>query len=151
MEVRLTNYDYAVEHTVIGGRVKNFPISFSGTSRIPVLPASPLGKLAVTHYHNRHHKEPDTIVSHTRRDVWVVNCRKIASSIDSRCRICLIGRRQRAAQVMGDLPSLRSTDLSPAWSAVNMDLFGPFWIRDECVKRGPRVTKKVLRCRLLLY
>ena len=143
VEVRLTNYDHIVEHTVIGGRVKNFPISFSGNSRIPVLPASPLGKLAVTHYHNRHHKEPDTIVSHTRRDVWVVNCRKIASSIDSTCRICLIGRKQRAAQVMGDLPPLRSTDLSPAWSAVNMDLFGPFWIRDECVKRGPRVTKKV--------
>jgi len=44
---------------------------------------------------------------------------------------------------MGDLPSVRSTDLLPAWAAVNMDLFGPILIRDECVKRGPRVVKKV--------
>ena len=85
----------------------------------------------------------DTIVAHTRNDVWVINCRKIASSIDSSCKICLIGRQHRAAQLMGNLPPSRSVDISPAWSAVNMDLFGPMQIRDECIKKGPRVVKKV--------
>ena len=139
----MSNYTYVVKYTVIGGRVKNFPVGFSTKSQIPILPASPLGRLAVLHYHNRHHKEPDTIVAHTRMDIWVVSCRKIASSIDSKCVICLLGRKRRAAQVMGDLPPVRSSDMSPAWTAVNMDLFGPLWIRDECVKRGPRVNKKV--------
>ena len=143
IEEQLANYDYKVKHTVIGGRVKSFPVGFSSNSHIPILSPSPLGKLVVLHYHNKFHKEPDTIVAHTRRDVWVIRCRKLASSIDSRCRMCLLGRKQRASQLMGDLPSIRSSDTSPAWAAVNMDLFGPLWIRDECVKRGPRVNKKV--------
>lgn len=63
--------------------------------------------------------------------------------IDIRYKICLFGRKHRSEQLMGDLPSVRSTDLLPAWAAVNMDLFGPILIRDECVKRGPRVVKKV--------
>ena len=43
---------------------------------------------------------------------------------------------------MGELPTCRS-DIMPAWSSVNMDLFGPLTIRDDCVKKGPRVYKKV--------
>ena len=43
---------------------------------------------------------------------------------------------------MGELPAFRS-NVMPAWSAVNMDLFGPILIRDDCVKKGPRIYKKV--------
>ena len=43
---------------------------------------------------------------------------------------------------MGDLPECRSNPIMPAWSSVTMDLFGPIIIRDDCVKKGPRVTKK---------
>ena len=35
------------------------------------------------------------------------------------------------------------TSMKPAWTSVNMDLFGPYLIRDDCVKRGPRIYKKV--------
>ena len=44
---------------------------------------------------------------------------------------------------MGQLPLERSSLEYPAWSCVNMDLFGPITIRDDCVKKGPRVNKKV--------
>ena len=47
-----------------------------------------------------------------------------------------------ASQVMGDLPSFRY-EPSPAFAAVCMDLFGPITIRDDCVKKGPRIYKKV--------
>ena len=47
-----------------------------------------------------------------------------------------------AAQVMGNLPDVRSQP-SAAFSAVCMDLFGPMTIRDDCVKKGPRIYKKV--------
>ena len=47
-----------------------------------------------------------------------------------------------AQQKMGDLPGFR-TEISPSFSVVLMDLFGPFDIRDDVVKRGPRVIKKV--------
>ena len=141
--VKLSNYNMVLEHVVIGGRVKNFPIAFSRNTNIPILPASLLGKLIVRFYHNKFHKEPDTVVAHVRNDVWVIQCRKLASNFDRMCKICLVGRKHRAEQLMGDLPSIRSTELLPAWAAVNMDLFGPLTIRDECVKRGPRVMKKV--------
>jgi len=109
-------------------------------SNIPIVPASPLGKLVVSYYHNKFLRETDTIVAHTRSDVWVVNCRKLASSIDRKCIICKISRKHRATQIIGDLPLLCSDPVSPTWSSVNMDLFGPFWIRDECIKRGPKVN-----------
>ena len=44
---------------------------------------------------------------------------------------------------MGDLPDCRSNLIMPAWSSVTMDLFRPLTIRDDCVKKGPRVTKNV--------
>ena len=44
---------------------------------------------------------------------------------------------------MGDLPECRVSEEFPAWSSVNMDLFGPLEVRDEVVKRGPRVCKKI--------
>ena len=142
VEERMSNYNYVVKLKVIGGRVQNFHIKFAGNHTIPILPASSLGRLVVNHYHNKFHKEVDTIVAHARNDVWIVNCRKFASWVDSRCKICIISRNHRASQVMGTLPAFRSTDVSPAWSAVNIDLFGPIQIRDECKKRGPVFAKK---------
>ena len=143
IEEKMSNYNYSVKLVIIGGRVKNFPLRFAGNNNIPILPASSFGRLVVLYYHNRFHKDPDTTVAHTRNDVWVINCRKFASSIDSKCKICILARKHRASQIMGNLPAIRSTDIVPAWSAVNMDIFGPLLIRDECVKRGPRVVKKV--------
>ena len=43
---------------------------------------------------------------------------------------------------MGNLPEVRSQP-SAAFSAVCMDLFGPMMIMDDCVKKGPRIYKKV--------
>ena len=43
---------------------------------------------------------------------------------------------------MGDLPDFRS-QMSPPFSVCLVDLFGPLEIRDDCVKKGPRVYKKV--------
>ena len=86
--------------------------------------------------------EVDTVVAAARADVWVVKARKLGAEWDNKCKICLIKRQKMAGQVMGDLPSFR-TEVKPAWTSVNMDLFGPYLIRDDCVKRGPRIYKKV--------
>ena len=138
----LINLDRKVAHIVIGGRVKNFPVSFSGHSNdVPVLPYGGLAKLVVEHYHNKYHREVDTIVSYVRNDYWVIKCRKIASSVDNKCRDCKIERNKRSTQVMGDLPLYRST-IQPAFSVVGCDLWGPVIIKDDVVKRGNKVTKK---------
>ena len=140
--MKLSTYDWSVEHIVLGGRVSNFPVGFDGNKDIPVIPYGPLARLVMLYYHDKFHRDIDTIVTEARADVWVIKARKLATVWDVRCKICLIKRQKVASQVMGDLPVER-TEIKPAWTSVNMDLFGPFLIRDDCVKRGPRVFKKV--------
>ena len=56
--------------------------------------------------------------------------------------ICQIKRQKLSSQIMGDLPNCRS-EPAPAFQSVTMDLFGPLMIKDDVVKRGARVNKKV--------
>ena len=140
--VKLISFGKEVPHVVLVGRVKNFPQGFSTNQNIPILPYGVLAKLILVHYHNKYHNEVDTIVAHARRDVWIVKARKIASFIDIRCLICKLKRKKLASQIMEELPEFRSKMLPP-FSVVCMDLFGPLEIRDDCVKRGPRIFKKV--------
>ena len=140
---KLINYDFEITQTVVGGRIKNFPVAFSGhCEEIPIVPYGDLAKLIVDHYHKRFHKEVDTIVAHVRNDFWVVKCRKIASSLDAKCIDCKLQRKHRAEQIMGELPEFR-TSIQPAFSVVGVDLWGPIVIRDDVIKRGNRTTKKV--------
>ena len=43
---------------------------------------------------------------------------------------------------MGDLSSYR-TEMSPAFSHVAMDLFGPWEVRDDIIERGPKKLRKI--------
>ena len=140
--IKLENYLLDVSHVIIGGRVKNFPVGFSGERNIPIIPYGSLGKLIVLYYHNKHHRDVDTTVAYVRSDAWVVKARKLASVIDSKCRICLENRKKVASQEMGLLPDFRS-EMLPCFSVTCMDLFGPYEIRDDCIKKGLRVFKKV--------
>ena len=142
MKIELSCYKFAITLVVVGGRVANFPVGFSKDNQLPIIPYGVLAKLIVLHYHDIHHREADTIVTFVRNDVWPVKARKIASAIDARCRICKVKRKHFASQTMGDLPDFRS-EMSPPFSVCLMDLFGPLEIRDDVVKRGPRVYKKV--------
>ena len=140
--VKLSLYDWNLDIWVIGGRVTNFPVGYSDRREIPIIPYGPFGKLLMLHYHDEVHRDIDTVVAVARADVWVVQARRLASHWDNRCKICKLKRRQMAGQQMGDLPSFR-TEIRPPWTSVNMDLFGPYLIRDDCVKKGPRIYKKV--------
>ena len=127
---------------MLGGRVKNFPVSFSTNSDIPIIPFCQLAKLIVLYHHQKHHRDVDSIVAKVRKEAWPIKVRKIAASVDSKCRICKEKRKFYASQRMGDLPDYRSQML-PSFSVVCMDLFGPQEIRDDVVKKGPRKYKKV--------
>ena len=109
---------------------------------IPFIPCGVLAKLIVMHHHNRYHVDIDDTVVHVRNEVWIPKVRKYASSLEKNCKICLLKRKKMASQLMGDLPDCR-VEPSPAFQSVCMDLFGPLIIRDDCVKKGPRVSKKV--------
>ena len=121
----------------------NFPASFTKNNDIPIIANDAFGRLIVKKYHDRYHRQVDTIVAHVRNDVWAVGARKIASSIDRKCTQCLRARKALAEQVMGDVPECKFDGINSAWSCANMDLFSPVEIRDEVIKRGPRTCKKV--------
>ena len=140
--IKLATYDWTIQHVVLGGRVSNFPIGFGNEEKIPIIPYGPLARLVLLHYHDKHHRDMDTVVAMARRDVWVVKARKLAAEWDNKCRICLEKRKKLAGQIMGDAPDFK-TEVKPAWTSVNMDLFGPFLIKDDCVKKGPKTKKKV--------
>ena len=109
---------------------------------IPFVPCGAMAKLIVMYYHNRYHVDVDDTVVHVRNDVWIPKVRKYASDLDKNCKICLIKRKKMASQIMGDLPDCR-VEPGPPFQSVCMDLFGPLIIRDDCIKKGPRVKKKV--------
>ena len=132
-----------LKQIILSPRVKNFPVGFSNKEVfVPVLPNGPLARILAQYYHDKYHTDIDSVVTHIRNEVWILNIRKIVSAVDKRCKICLIKRKKMASQLMGDLPEFRFKP-SAAFSAVCMDLFGPLVIKDDCVKRGPKVAKKV--------
>ena len=124
-------------------RVKNFPIKFSGKSEVVYpLPAGLLAKRIATYYHNRYHRDVDTVCHHIGAEFLIPQIRKIVTKIDKQCKFCLILRQKVIGQLMGDLPLCRSEPVSP-FSSVSMDLFGPLTIKDSVIKRGARTRKKV--------
>ena len=91
-------------HTVLDSRVKNFPVGYLSKEEIPVLPNSSFSCLVTKHFHNKLHRDVDTTVTITRSEFWIHELRKIVSSIEGRCRICIEKRKHYLGQVMGDLP-----------------------------------------------
>ena len=86
---QLSNYKILVSQVLLGGRVQHFPESFHN-KKVPIVPYGRLGKLIVLHYHNKHHRDIATTVAIVRADVWVLEARKLASVIDTRCVICYL-------------------------------------------------------------
>ena len=132
-----------VKLTVLRSRVQNFPARFG--SEVDYVYPIPCGKLArkiAEMYHHKYHKDIDTVMTHIRKEFWIPQLRRILSQIDKNCRFCLLIRQKVSSQLMGSLPLERSIP-GKAFEVTTLDLFGPLTIRDSCVKRGPRVKKKV--------
>ena len=90
-----------MEHLVIGGKVTNFPIHNGGKYKVSVVPYGPLGRLIMLHYHDKHHRDIDTVVAVARPNVWVVKARKLGAEWDNKCKI-KIKRQRMALQVCLD-------------------------------------------------
>ena len=143
-QVELTKFDKKISLTqfILSTRIRNFPVGFSSKENLPVMPSGPLAKLVAKYYHDKYNVDIDSTVAHIRNDMWIPKVRKLVSEFDKKCKFCLIKRRKLSTQLMGDLPAFRF-EMSAAFSAVCMDLFGPIVIKDDCVKKGPRIHKKV--------
>ena len=127
---------------ILGTRAQLFPVAFTGDKMVPYLPKCRLAELIAKRFHDKFHVDIDTTVCHIRNNVFIPQLRRIVAQIDRSCVYCKLKRRKFCSQTMGDLPDFR-TAMSPPFECVLMDLFGPFLIRDDCIKKGPRVNKKV--------
>ena len=66
VNVIMSNLNISYPHSVLGGRVRNFPLSFTVQDKIPIIPHSSFAKKVILFYHNKYHKEVDTIVANVR-------------------------------------------------------------------------------------
>ena len=137
------NSGKVVRLAILQARVKNFPAKFDNHQDFVFpLPTSTFAKRIASYYHERFHRDVDTVVMHIRKEFWIVGLRRVVTAIDRNCVQCSMTRQQVATQVMGKLPSFR-TEIISAFAQSSLDLFGPLWIKDSVVRRGPKVKKKV--------
>ena len=133
----------SVQLVTLKSRVKNFPVQFdSGDNHVYIIPKGFLAKKIVETFHKKYHRDVDTVVTHIRAEYWIPGVRRMVSQVDKHCRVCLIQRQKVCSQLMGSLPLERSTP-SKAFLVTTLDLFGPITLKDSCVKKGPRIHKKV--------
>ena len=85
------------------------------------------------------HKQGHTGISATackvRLRFWILRLQKMARTVCYNCLVCRKNAKKCCEQIMGPLPNVRINP-APAWSAVSLDLFGPFVIRSEVNKRS---------------
>ena len=140
------NSGKVISLAILQTRVKNFPAKFDNHQDFVFpLPTSTFAKRIASFYHQRFHRDVDTVVMHIRKEFWIVGLRRIVTVIDRNCIQCIMTRQQVASQLMGNLPTFR-TDIISAFAHSSLDLFGPIWIKDAVIRRGGRghkVMKKV--------
>ncbi|XP_062134788.1 uncharacterized protein LOC133844705 [Drosophila sulfurigaster albostrigata] len=74
-----------------------------------------------------------------RTKFWIPKLRNLVKTVISACKTCVIHRRKIQSQLMGDLPTARSTFSRPFTNS-GVDFAGPFDVKSY-VGRGCKITK----------
>ena len=121
---------------VIGGRATKWFEASYNKELIPILPKdNNFVKLYAEMIHNEKHVGVDSDVAKIRLEYWIIGLQKLCSSIKYKCVECRKKYLELSSQVMGPLPEGRLKP-SPPWSAIGIDLFGPYDVRGEVNKRS---------------
>ncbi|XP_055710829.1 uncharacterized protein LOC129806329 [Phlebotomus papatasi] len=116
----------------VGGRLKNSEQSFE-TCHPALIGSGKLSEWIAQREHQRLlHAGPQLTLSSIRAKFWPLKGRNLVRSIIHRCTTCIRAKPQCAEQLMGDLPSSRTTLLRP-FLHTGMDFTGHILIR-----RSPR-------------
>lgn len=116
----------------VGGRLKNSEQSFE-TCHPALIGNGKLSEWIAQREHQRLlHAGPQLTLSSIRAKFWPLKGRNLVRSIIHRCTTCIRAKPQCAEQLMGDLPSSRTTLLRP-FLHTGMDFTGHILIR-----RSPR-------------
>ncbi|XP_071492080.1 uncharacterized protein [Diadema antillarum] len=92
---------------------------------------SHLSKLVALHYHRRtaHQGRNLTINAIRSGGYWITGCRRIVSSLISKCVHCIRFRGKPRGQMKANLPQDR-VEPSPPFTYCGLDCFGPFTIKE---------------------
>ena len=125
----------------VSGRIRGEELAvLLGTRDLPILLATEeLSKSILRKSHRvDHRRSPQDVAARSRRLAWIVGATRTAKSVVGKCYQCRLLDKRNARQLMGQLPSERTSLLSP-FEATALDLFGSFSVKD--VAKGRRSFK----------
>lgn len=115
----------------VGGRLKKAEMMYGAKHPVILSKESHLSKLIVWRYHERtaHQGRNMTINAIRSGGYWITGCRRIVSSLISKCIHCIKHRGKPKGQKAADLPQDR-LEPSPPFTYCGLDCFGPFIIKE---------------------
>ena len=115
---------------VVGGRLKNAPISERAKHQI-ILPRSHrLVELIIQDTHEKlGHGGREYVLSEIRQKFWVIGARPTVRRVLKQCFDCKKQSGLPCQQKMSDLPQCRVTPGEPPFTFVGVDFFGTFFVK----------------------
>ncbi|XP_014673254.1 PREDICTED: uncharacterized protein LOC106813591 [Priapulus caudatus] len=114
----------------VGGRLKKAEMMYGAKHPVILPKGSHLSKLVAVHYHGRtaHQGRNLTINALRSSGYWINGCRRIVSSLISKCIHCIRFRGKPRGQKLANLPQDR---LEPCpFTYCGLDCFDPFTIKE---------------------
>ena len=129
----------------VGGRIQPCETAMGFRSTHPVLipKMSHLASLLIQHYHTevQHQGRHFTEGAVRTAGYWIVGAKRLISSFISRCLTCKRLRGEFVSQKMANLPPARVLP-SPPFSAVGVDVFGPWSVVSRRTRGGLANAKR---------
>ena len=114
----------------IGGRLKNAPIPYEARHPLILPYKHEVSNLIVMHYHEQTgHAGQDYVLSRVRENFWIVKGRTAVRRVLAGCLNCRRRNKASGEQIMADLPRDRITPDEPPFTNVEVDFFGPLFVR----------------------
>ena len=101
-----------------------------GPNQLPILPSScSLAKVIMTSAHCEAHRGASDTCFRSRSKAWIIRAKPLAETISKNCPKCPFLWKQHLGQQMGQLPPERLHLGEKPWTAITLDLFGPYLVK----------------------
>jgi hypothetical protein len=130
----------------VGGRLNNSDIRYNAKHPIVLHNKSHLTNLIAINEHKRHlHAGPQALLAAVRQNYWPLGARNLVRRIVHQCVICFKAKPKTNQQVMGSLPSQRTSPTRPFYNC-GVDYCGPVHI-----KSGNYKTSKLIKSYIAVF
>ena len=121
---------------VMVGRAQHGLQNLFGTNSLPVIMSNTfVAELIMTSAHWKDHTGQDITMAMSRKEAWIVNARKLAKRVISKCVRCRYLRKKLEGQKMAVLPDLMQVPCRP-FTNIGLDLSGPITVKCMANKRA---------------